>query len=153
MMAKGFLKIIEELDFPPIFLVHHKQFEMIEGEERRNDNKVTDLAVGLAAIYYPVFTIHPWLEGRERDNVIYHELAHHLWPYKPHWWIEIFAQKMARGGGKGFYSAKYKKTIRDLPPRAKLLQMARAQSARIKKRYYLRRPKKRSHPEVWTPPS
>ena len=139
MRAKGFLKIIRELGYPPIFIISPHQFSMIEGEEKREANSINDRVVGLAAIDFPVITIHPWLEGKVLDNVIYHEIAHHLWPWRPHWWIEMFGQKMARGGGRGYYSKKYKKKLSDLPPRDRLVKMARKQSEKLKKAYRIAR--------------
>jgi hypothetical protein len=139
-MDKDYLKIMTALGWPPIFMIHHRQFEMLEGEEKKEENRVNDFVVGIAAWDYPVFTIHPWLEGKERENVIWHEIAHHLWPWQKHWWIEMFAEKMTGGGGRGVYSKKYKKRRGDLPPKAKLLEMARRQANRLKERYKIIRP-------------
>jgi len=146
MSSKGFLKIIEELNYPPIYIVPPAQFAMIEGEEKKDDNSLSDRVVGIAAVAYPIISIHPGLKGKERDNVIYHEIAHHLWPWRPHWCIEAFGEKMARGGGKGAYCKLYGHSVDDLPPRSKLLQMARRQSEKLKIRYRIKRLKKRSQP-------
>jgi len=138
-MSKGFLKIIKELNYPPIFLVSPHQFSMIDGEGKKDENSLSALVVGIAATGYPIITIHSTLEGKERDNTIYHELAHHLWPWRQHWWIEMFAEKMANGGGRGYYSKKYKKKRTDLPTKARLRNMARRQAEKLKERYKLPR--------------
>jgi hypothetical protein len=136
-MAKGFLKIIKELNYPPIFLIPPKQFEMLEGEEKKEENKLDAVTFGIAAMQYPVITVRNDIGGKTLDNVIYHEIAHHLWPWRQHWWIECFAEKMAGGGGRGMYSAKYGHHPIELPPRSKLLQMARRQSEKLKEKYKL----------------
>lgn len=135
MKNKGFLKIIKELNYPPIFLIPPQQFEMLEGEENRQDNRVHRGVWGLAAIYFPVITVLPTLEGKEQDNVIYHEIGHHLFPEKEHWWIDLFGEKMARGGGRGEEAARHNKTPDDIPPRSELLKMARSRSRKLKRHY------------------
>lgn len=87
---------------------------------------------GICAAKYPVFTIRKGLRGRVKENVIYHEIAHILFPNRPHWWVECFGEKMARGGGRGYWSVKFNKTIDDLPPRSRLLELARRASRRLK---------------------
>lgn len=134
-MAKGYLKIIEEFDYPPIFLIHPRQFAMLEGEKMKESNSISDIVWGLAAVDYPVFTVHPGISGKARDNVIYHEIGHHLWPWKPHWWLDIFGEKMAGGGGRGYWAKQRNKTIDDLPPRDVLLKLGRRQGEKLKERY------------------
>jgi len=74
-------------------------------------------------------------------NTIVHEIAHILWPNKPHWWVECFAQKVAPKEGlkearrlaslgygnayAGRYSRRYAHEIDELPGRAKCIGMAR----------------------------
>lgn len=103
---KGFLKIMEELGWPPVYLIPPKQYQQFAGEKMSRRT-----TWGYAATHFPVLTILTGLKGRERDNVIYHEIAHHLWPNKPHWWIEIFGEKMAGGGGRGHWSTTYNKPL------------------------------------------
>lgn len=138
-MVVEYMKIMELLGWPPIFLIPPYQFAMIEGADLFEENMIGGDVAGMAAIDYPVITVHPALSGRVLANVLWHEVAHHLWPWKPHWWIELFAQKMARGGGTGIYTAKYKKKLSDLPPRGVLLKMARRQAAKLKERYKIPR--------------
>lgn len=140
---KGFLRILEELDYPPIYLIPNKQFEMIEGEGLPEENKVSQVIQGLSAAHYPVITLYSGLRGKKRDNVIYHEIAHHLWPWKHHWWIEMAAERLAGGGGRGFYSTMYNKSLDDVPSRNKLLKMARRQSEKLKEQYKIKREKTR----------
>ena len=106
-MEKVFLKIMRQLNYPPIFLIPPKQFEMIEGEEKKEDNAVGDQVFGIAAIDYPVIAVRDDIGGKTLLNVLWHEVAHHLWPWRQHWWIEAFGEKMAGGGGKGMYCEKY----------------------------------------------
>lgn len=56
---------------------------------------------------------------------LWHELAHVLFPSKPHWWVECFAAKMLPGADIGRYSRRYNHTPYDLPSKTKLLQLAR----------------------------
>lgn len=135
MKSKGFLRIIQELDYPPIFMIPPEQFAMLEGEQHKQENKVNYQTWGLAAIRYPVITVYPRLDGKELDNTIYHEIGHHLFPEKDHWWIDLFGEAMARGGGRGFHAAQANKTPDNIPPREKLLSMARRRSARLKRKY------------------
>ena len=127
-----YMRIIKELDYPPAFLADHEHFAMLEGEEKKSENMVNDLTWGIASPEQGVFVVHPWIEGKERSNVIYHEIAHILWPWRQHWWIEMFAEIMARGGGRGHYSKLYNKSKKDMPSRSKLLKMARRQSNKMK---------------------
>ena len=129
-----YLKILDELDYPPAYLIDHEHFAMLDGKENRSENMVNDMVWGISWDAHRVFALHPWLEGKERTNVIYHEIAHILWPYKPHWWIEAFAEKMARGGGKGTFCRRYNHSVRDLPPRKKLLEMARKRGNKLKQK-------------------
>lgn len=126
-MNRTFLKILEELDWPPIYLVHEKQFEMTEGDKLQGD-------FGMSSCESRVITIRKGLRGRVLKNVLYHEAGHVLFPSKPHWWIENFAEVMARGGGRGYWAKKYGKPVEDMPPRARLLALARRASRRLKGR-------------------
>lgn len=139
--SRGFSRIVKELNYPPVFLIPRSQFAMIEGEEHKEENDVSLTVWGLAAVDYPVITIHPWLTGLAKDNTIYHEIAHHLFPEKPHWWIDLFGEKMAGGGGRGTHADKLGFTLAALPPRSRLLKMARLRSAHLKRAYKIARDK------------
>lgn len=115
----NYAQIIRELEYPPIFLVSPAHFEHTDGDRMDGDT-----LYGMASKYFPIIVLRPGLKGKVRTNVIYHELAHHLFPHRPHWWIEAFAEKMARGGGKGLYCTKYGHSIADLPSRKHLLNTA-----------------------------
>lgn len=130
---KGFLKIMEELDWPPVYLIPPSQFHKFEGDKLSRKD-----AWGLAAIHYPVITILTGLRGKDRDDTIYHEIAHHLWPYKPHWWIECFGQKMSGNKTRGYWAIKYGHAQEELPSRERLLTLARRQSKRLKSLYRTR---------------
>lgn len=119
------MKILEELDFPPVFLVSEEQFAHVEGASMEGD-------MGISAVKYPVFAIKRGLRGKVKENVIYHEIFHQLFPHWKHWKIECAAERMARGGGRGYWSIKYGKTVADVPSRARILQLARKASKRLK---------------------
>jgi hypothetical protein len=144
MMQKVFLKIIKKLNYPPIFLIPPEQFAMLDGEEKKDENMVGDngkeITLGIAAIEYPVITLYEDMGGKTLENVIWHEIAHHLWPWRKHWWIECFAEKMAGGGGRGDYSKMYGHTPDELPSKKKLLKMARKQAEKLKEKYKFNRP-------------
>jgi hypothetical protein len=135
LMQRVFLKIMKQLNYPPIFLIPPKQFEMIDGEEKRNENMLDAETFGIAATYYPVISVRDDIGGKTLANVIWHEIAHHLWPWRQHWWIEAFAERMADGGGKGMYCKKYGHSVADVPSKKKLLQMARRQAEKLKEKY------------------
>lgn len=124
-MDRTCFKILKELEFPPVFLISTEQYEHIDGCSLEDD-------YGISSVVYPVFTIRKGLRGRVKENVIYHEIGHLLFPHRPHWWVEAFAEKMARGGGKGFFCARYGHSVDDLPPRSRLLELARRASKRMK---------------------
>lgn len=125
-MDRTYLTILRELDWPPIYLISPEQFEHTEGTKLDGD-------FGIASVENRVFTIKKGIRGRVKSNVIYHEVAHILFPNQRHWWIELFAEKMAGGGGRGYWSHKYGYTINDLPSRSVLLRIARNASNRMKK--------------------
>lgn len=119
------MKILRELDWPPAFLISIEQYEYIDGCSLEGD-------FGISSVKYPVFAIRKGLRGRVKKNVLYHEIAHILFPSKPHWWIEAFAEKMAGGGGRGYYCQKYGHSVDELPSRSRLLKLARRASNRLK---------------------
>lgn len=114
------------LDYPPVFLISEEQFAHVEGARLEGD-------FGIAAASYPVIAIRKGLRGRVKENTVFHEVFHHLFPSRPHWWIECASERMAGGGGKGYWSRRYGHSVDDLPPRARLLVLARRASARLKR--------------------
>lgn len=69
------------------------------------------------------------LSESETDMVIHHELAHAIFPEKPHWWVEVFAHKVSKRQGKGTYTERYNHSNRDLPNRKMLIIAARERMA------------------------
>lgn len=121
---------MKELDFPPAFLISNEQFQHVEGASLEGD-------YGISSVRYPVFAIRKGLRGRVKENVIYHEIFHILFPSRPHWWIECAAERMARGGGRGYWSVRHGKTVEDVPSRPRVLELARRASRRLKSRLEL----------------
>jgi hypothetical protein len=115
---RTFLNILEELGWPNIYLIDSKQFEKVEGDSIKGN-------YGISSVDKPVITIKGGIRGRVLKNTIYHEIAHHLFPNKHHWWIECAAEKLAGGGGKGYWSSRYNHSIDELPVRSVLLEMFR----------------------------
>jgi|SRR6185369_6203996 len=125
-MDRMFAKILKELDYPPVFLVSEEQFAKVEGVSIRG-------SYGIASVQYRIISVQSWLEGKAKENTLYHETFHILFPHKPHWWIERAAEKMAGGGGSGYWSDRFNKTPNDVPPRARILEMARKASKHMKR--------------------
>ena len=84
--------------------------------------RVMDNGDGFGLAHYRTFP-------RERiANAIVHEIAHILWPSRPHWWVECFAARLAppcKDGPAGRYSRRYCHDVFELPSRAECIRMAR----------------------------
>jgi hypothetical protein len=124
MSSKTFLDILEELGWPNVYLVDYRQFEKVDGCTIKG-------SYGIAAAHHPVITVKRGLRGRVLRNVLYHEIAHHLFPYHPHWWIECAAERMAGGGGRGYWSSLYGHSVDEMPSRSTLLKRFRMASTRF----------------------
>ena len=124
-MDRTCAKILAELGWPPIYFISQEQFLHVEGVSVKG-------SYGISSTKYPVFTIQKGLRGKVKTNTIFHECAHILFPHWPHWKVEAFAEKMAGGGGKGYFCQKYGHSVDDLPPRSYLLKLARRASKRLK---------------------
>ena len=121
---REFDRIMEQIGWPPIYLVSPRQFESVEGDKMMS-------SYGIAAVKAPIITVRRGMQGKLLRNVLWHEIGHHLFRSRPHWWIEAFAEKMARGGGVGQYCKKYGHSADELPPREALLRMARRAAGRL----------------------
>lgn len=119
------MKVLKELDYPPVFLISEEQFVHVEGGSMEGSD-------GIASMKYPVIAIRKGLRGRAKLNTLYHEVFHLLFPHWKHWQVECAAEKVARGGGRGFWSKKYGKTVEDVPSRARILELACRASRRMK---------------------
>ena len=124
---KTYENILRELDWPTVYLVSSSQFAATEGD------KLSDEEFGLAAVHYPIITINSGLRGRALKNTIYHEIGHHLFPHWKHWKVEAFAERMAGGGGRGYYCKKYNHSVDEMPVRSELIKLARRAGTRMKK--------------------
>lgn len=116
--------ILKELGWPRVYLVSPEQFHELEGWNPED-------VWGGQGDKHPIITVVGSPDKKMRKNIIYHEIFHHIFPSRPHWWIEAAAQKMARGGGRGEYSVQSGHTIYDLPSREILLKLARRASKRF----------------------
>ena len=117
MSNRTFLRILEELNYPRVYLISPKQFEMVEGDKIKGSD-------GIASVHHSAITTRKGLRGKALSNTIYHEIGHHIFPHRPHWWIECYAEKMARGGGRGAFAKLYGHSIDELPSRARLLELS-----------------------------
>lgn len=124
MSNRTFLRILEELEWPRIYLLTPKQFEKVDGTKIKG-------SYGIAGLYHPVITLEKGLRGKVLANTIYHEIGHHLFPHRPHWWIECSAERLASGGGRGYWSKVYGHTVDEMPSRSKLLDLFQKASKRF----------------------
>lgn len=135
---KTFLLILEEFGWPKVYLVSPKQFEQVDGSDLYKKNPDGTETIGISAVVAPVFTLRHNLRGKALRNTIYHEILHILYPWQHEWWVECAAEKLANGGGRGWYSKKYNHTPEELPIREKLLTNVRKQVVKFNKRRYRR---------------
>ena len=91
MISRTFLRILDELGWPNVYLVDPEQFKNVDGVS-------IDGSFGIASVEHPIISIEKGLRGRALRNTIYHEIGHHLFPHRPHWWIECAAERLANGG-------------------------------------------------------
>lgn len=124
MVSRTFLSILEELGWPRVYLVDYRQFKMIDGTSMEG-------SCGLASVDYPIIAIQKGLRGKVLKNTIYHEIAHKLFPNREHWWIECAAERLAGGGGKGYWSHAYGFSVDMMPSRKYLLNMFRRAAKRF----------------------
>jgi hypothetical protein len=122
-----FLRILAELDYPPIWMIPPEQFKHIEGVSVKG-------CYGISSTTYPVFAIDGGLRGKVRASTIYHEIGHILFPHWKHWQVDLYGEIMARGGGRGHWAKKYEKTPDDMPSRAHLLKLSKRASRRMKEK-------------------
>lgn len=118
MSSKTFLRILEELGYPEVYLIPPKQFFQGDGKKIKG-------SAGLAEIGKNTITLTRGLRGKELSNTIYHEIGHHLFPWRKHWWIECASERLARGGGRGYWSKKFGHTVDEMPPRIIMLKLFR----------------------------
>jgi hypothetical protein len=116
--------ILEELGWPAIYLVSPEQFKELEGWNPLD-------VWGGQGDKHPIITVVGKPDRKMRRNIIYHEILHHLFPRKPHWWIEVVAQKLAKGGGRGEFSIISGHTVYDVPSRDELIKLAKRASKRF----------------------
>lgn len=124
MNNRTFLRILEELEWPRIYLVSPKQFYHAEGDKIKG-------SYGMAGLGDSIITLEKGLRGRVLANTIYHEIAHHLFPHRKHWWIECAAERLAKGGGRGYWSIQSRHTVDEMPSRNEMLKLFRRASKRF----------------------
>jgi predicted phosphoadenosine phosphosulfate sulfurtransferase len=69
----------------------------------------------------------------EIKNTIWHEIGHFLFKSKPHWWVELYANKMSGVNSYLHFAGKYGKAKVAMPSRKKLLELSRRSAERMKK--------------------
>ena len=121
---RSFAAILNKIDNPPIRLVPEKEFGEIAG-------CTLGSYVGRASPYHKIIAVR---YNRPLVNIkvtLWHEIAHILWPKKPHWWIECLAAKMT-GGNIGKYSRRYAHNPSELPTKTKCLELAKKRTKLLK---------------------
>jgi len=124
---RTFLRVLEELDWPRVYLVTPEQFAKVDGIK-------IESAFGISSEDYPVFTVKKGIRGKVLLNVIYHEIGHILFPHRTHWWIECAAERLAGGGGRGEYSKIYGHSVDEMPARHKLIRTFKRASRKFNER-------------------
>jgi hypothetical protein len=118
---------MRQLGWPPILYVEPELFEQYArwsiGDDWGGAETVRRVRI---------YSIHRDAQGVVRENMHWHEIGHHLWEWRPDWWIRFFALKMARGGGIGPTEWMNGHDISELPRRPVLLAMAIRQAERLK---------------------
>lgn len=130
---REFDRIMSDIGWPPIYLVSEVQMASVEPKSGRLAG-----ADGMASDWHPIITVRRGMSGKYLRNVLWHEIAHHLFPHRTHWWVEAFAERMARGGGMGDNCRKFGHSVDDLPDRERLLVLARRASERLKAKWAAR---------------
>ena len=142
MIERSYKAILRKVGDPPIRLVQSGDFYRTTGA------RLGDFS-GRCSIPLRIITVNRNRSLGHIKNTLWHEIAHVLFPSRPHWWIECFASKMSgsgecgswikvedgiqtSGAACGRYSARYCKSKDDLPSRPRLLELARKSSARTK---------------------
>jgi hypothetical protein len=120
-----YTQILRELGWPNIILLPQEQYEHVY------KCKLDD-AWEVSMERHVV--VHRSSRGVLKKNLIYHGIAHILFPSRPHWWIECYACRMARGGGTGYWTQSTGHSVSELPSRKRLVSLSRRASARFNKR-------------------
>lgn len=127
MKSKAFTAVLQELNWPELYLVTPKQFAKLPGGwDIGND-------AGGAIEDQGVITVNRGFRGKARLNTIWHEIFHVLYPKWPEWKCYFVGFRMAGGGGTGGESCTQGHTLDEIPSRATLLRMARRQVERYRK--------------------
>lgn len=113
-----FSSIMDEIGSPGIHLVTQAEFKRITG---RGLNRYW----GRANVEHRVITVRNNLTHEQAVNIIWHEIAHLLYPKKPHWWIECYAAVMSRNESVMRFARRYRHDPSELPGRYCLLEITR----------------------------
>jgi len=124
-VQKIFKECKELLGNPDIRLVPKDEWVKI------TDKNVGD-NVGMSNDYFNIITVVPEdLSTSEIREVTFHEIAHIIFPNKPHWWIGCYSSVVAQTKDWFCYHAeRYGHTKDELPNRARLIEMARVKVGR-----------------------
>lgn len=138
---RSFRAILKKVGSPPIKLVSSGEFYEITGARLGS-------FCGRCSPKHRIVTVNRNRPLEDIKDTLWHEVAHILFPSKPHWWIECFASKMcgskpcgswqrtkngvmSSGVACGRYSLRYCKSKDDLPNKTKLLDLALKSSTRL----------------------
>jgi len=127
-----FNKIKQQLGNPPVSLVDQQTFKELTGVGLNNYvGRYGWYVDSFGNIYYIITLRYRKRTIPQIKKTIYHEIAHILFPSKPHWWIECFAEKLSGCKGYKHWATKYNHSTKDLPSRKKLIELAIKASKRL----------------------
>lgn len=90
---------------------------------------------GMAHTEKRIICIRQNIPLAEIKTVLWHEMAHILWPNQSHWWIECFSTVMSKDKTRAYmrWSKKYCHYTSEMESPRKLLEMARKRVIEIEK--------------------
>lgn len=141
MRISVYLEVMELMGWPNVYLIPPAQFQHVEGpkfclHKRGSGNRryTGSDYTGFSSDKEPVVTSLDKMSIKELKNNFIHEVEHQIVPWRKHWWIECAAEKLAGGGGRGYYSTKYGHTPDDVPSKEKLIRIFRKASRKFNAR-------------------
>lgn len=109
--------ITKEVGEPPVDLISQAEFKRVTGYSLGYFH-------GRCSPKHAVIAVLLNRSDKELINTLWHELAHYLFPSKPHWWVECYAGVMSGSNHIGRWASRYGKSIEDVPSRDTLLKLS-----------------------------